>query len=257
LSRRLLAGFAAIVIALIALGLLSQSSEDGPLVLAASSLQESMEAAADAWERKGHPRPVLSFAGTAALARQVEAGAAADLFVSADEAWMDELAGSHLIRHETRTSFLTNRLVIIAPDASDVELDAVPGMPIRAALHGGKLAMADPDAVPAGRYARQSLVSLGVWPRVTNDIARTDSVRQALALVTQADAPLGIVYATDARAQPNVRVVVWLPETSHAPISYPVAVLASSTHDDAEAFRQFLLSDEAKAIFRSFGFGAP
>lgn len=231
----------------------------GPLVLAAASLQESLNAAADSWARKGHPRPVLSFAASSALARQVMAGAPADLFVSADEEWMDALAARTLLRAGTRVSFLTNRLVLVAPAASRMRLAIGPRFRLAAALGRGRLALADPDAVPAGRYGREALTRLGVWPDVQNRITRSENVRAALALVARGEAPLGIVYATDARASAGVssgvRTLGAFPVNSHAPITYPVAVLSTSTHRDAEGFRRFLVSGEGKAIFRRFGFG--
>lgn len=227
----------------------------GPLVLAAASLQESLTAAADAWVRQGHPRPVLSFAASSALARQIEAKAPADLFVSADEAWMDYLAQRKLIVLESRAAFLTNRLVIIAPARSRLRLDVRPGFALAAALGGGRLALADPDAVPAGRYAKAALTALAVWPGVQASVARAESVRAALALVARGAAPLGIVYATDARAEPAVRVAGWIPAQAHQPITYPLARLMTATHPDAEAFRRFLVSDAGKAVFRRFGFG--
>ncbi|MCB2077838.1 MAG: molybdate ABC transporter substrate-binding protein [Novosphingobium sp.] len=245
------------ILAVLGLGYLVSGRDHGPIVLAASSLQEALEEAADSWAAKGNPKPVLSFAGTAALARQIESGAPADLFISADEKWMDEVAGQQLIDHASRASFLTNSLVLIAPKASEVMLDPQPNFAIGKALNGGRLAMADPDTVPAGRYARQSLRTLNVWQDVSRHLAVTENVRQALALVAHAEAPIGIVYLTDARAESEVRVVAVLPDHSHARISYPVARLAGSKNVDAEPFREFLLSEEAKAIFRRHGFGAP
>lgn len=227
----------------------------GPLVLAAASLQEAMIAAADRWAAKGHARPVLSFAGSPALARQVEAGAPADLFVSADEEWMDRLAARRLLRPGTRAAFLANRLVLVAPASSRLALPVQPGFPLARALGAGRLAIADPASVPAGRYGRQALERLGAWPSVEGRLARAENVRAALALVARGAAPLGVVYATDARAERAVRVVGTFPAASHAPISYPIAVPASSRHPDAERFRRFLLSAEGKAVFRRFGFG--
>ncbi|MDE2596527.1 MAG: molybdate ABC transporter substrate-binding protein [Sphingomonadales bacterium] len=252
LARRL-TGLFACLIALLSVPAAAQAA--GPLVLAASSLQESLTAAADRWASKGHPRPILSFAASSALARQAMAGAPADLFVSADEEWMDALATRNLLRANTRAELLTNRLVLIAPAASRLRLTIAPRFPLGQALGSGRLAMADPDAVPAGRYGRAALTSLGVWPGVQGRITRSENVRAALALVLRGEAPLGVVYATDALAAPGVRVVGTFPPGSHAPITYPVAVLARSTHRDAEAFRRFLLSPEAKALFRHFGFG--
>mgnify|MGYP003812758689 CR=1 FL=1 len=226
-----------------------------PVVLAAASLQEGLSAAADAWARQGHPRPVLSFAGTPALARQVEAGAPADLFFSADEDWMAYLAQRGLLRPGSRVAVLTNEIVLIAPAASRLRLAPAPGFPLGRALAGGRLAMADPASVPAGKYGRESLMALGVWNQVAPRVAGVENVRAALALVARGEAPLGIVFATDARAQPAVRVVGRFPARSHAPISYPLAALARSRNPEAEAFRRFLLGPQARAIFRRFGFG--
>lgn len=225
-----------------------------PLVLAAASLQESLTAAADAWAAAGHTRPVLSFAASSALARQIEAGAPADIFISADEDWMNALERKQLIRPATRAAFLSNRLALIAPAQSPVRLAIRPGFRIAAALGDGRLAMADPDVVPAGRYARASLTTLRVWPMVASRITRAENVRAALALVERGEAPLGIVYATDARASRRVRVVGLFPEASHPRITYPVALLATSRNRDAEPFRRFLLSRAGKAIFARHGF---
>lgn len=228
-----------------------------PVVLAAASLQESLTAAAAAWTRAGHARPVISFAASSALARQVEAGAPADLFVSADEVWMDHLARRRLIVPATRADFLTNRLVFVAPASSRLRLAVSPRLPIGTALGGGRLALADPDSVPAGRYAREALTRLGTWSQVAGRLARAENVRAALALVARGEAPLGVVYATDALAEPRVRVVGTVPPGSHQPIIYPLARLTRSANPEAEAFRRFLLSPAAKAIFRRFGFGTP
>lgn len=232
------------------------ASGQGPVVLAAASLQESLNAAADAWAAQGHPRPVLSFAASSALARQVEAGAPADLFISADQPWMDELDKRHLLRPATRSNLLTNALVLIAPQASRVQVTIRPGFALGAALGQGRLATGAVDSVPAGIYAKQALSRLGVWPQVAGRIAGAQSVRDALALVARGEAPLGIVYATDAMADRRVRVVATFPDSSHAPIVYPLAVLAASRHGEAEPFRRFLLSPRGQAVFRRFGFGA-
>ncbi|MYL96976.1 molybdate ABC transporter substrate-binding protein [Novosphingobium sp. FGD1] len=225
-----------------------------PVVLAAASLQESMNAAADAWKAKGHPRPRISFAGSSALARQIEAGAPADIFVSADEPWMDEVQSRGLLRKGSRVSFLRNSLVLVAPRASTVRLRISTGMPLAKALGGGRLAIADPSGVPAGVYGKQALTRLGVWRSVEGKLAPGESVRAALALVSRGAAPLGIVYATDARADRGVRVVGWFPASSHDPISYPVALIASSRNPEAEAFRRYLVSTAGKAVFRRYGF---
>lgn len=225
-----------------------------PLVLAAASLKESLDAAADVWARGGNPRPVISYAATSALARQIAAGAPADLFIAADEEWMDDIARRGLIARGTRATLLGNRLLLVAPSGSRVRVALRLGAPLAHALGGGRLAMADPDAVPAGRYGRAALVRLGLWRSVAPRVARAENVRAALALVERGAAPLGIVYATDARASRGVRVVAVFPVASHPPIRYPVARLARSTKPAAERFRQFLLSPQGRAIFRRYGF---
>ncbi|MFT4056598.1 MAG: molybdate ABC transporter substrate-binding protein [Novosphingobium sp.] len=231
------------------------ASGQPPLVLAAASLQESMNAAADAWAHKGHPRPRISFAASSALARQIASGAPADIFVSADEPWMDDVQSKGLVRKATRVSFLRNELVLIAPRSSNARVRIGRGMPLAQALGNGRLAIADPSGVPAGIYGKQALTRLGVWISVQDRLAPGDSVRGALALVSRGAAPLGIVYATDARADPGVRIVGTFPPTSHDPISYPVATLNASRNPEGEAFRRYLVSAEGKAIFRRFGFG--
>lgn len=225
-----------------------------PLVLAAASLQEAMTEAADAWARTGNPRPVVSFAASSALARQIISGAPADIFVSADESWMDAVATKGLIRQGTRVPFLTNRLVLISPANRAPRLWVRPGFPLARALGSGRLAMADPDAVPAGKYGKTALQRLGVWQQVARRIARAENVRAALALVERGEAPLGIVYATDAMASKGVRVAGAFPAASHPPITYPVALLRASTSAQAEPFRLFLISPRGKTIFRRHGF---
>ena len=226
----------------------------GPLVLAAASLQESLTAAADTWTAKGHERPRLSFAASSALARQIIAGAPADIFISADEAWMDAVAAKGLVRRGSRTVFLSNRLVLVAPASAPLRIAIQPGFPLARALGGGRLAMADPDAVPAGRYGRQALTHLGIWAAVEPRLVRAENVRAALALVERAEARAGIVYATDARAAKSVMVVGAFPAASHLPITYPAAVLAASTNADTRAFYNFLMSREGRAIFARYGF---
>jgi len=165
----------------------------GPLVLGAASLQESLNAAADAWAAKGHARPVVSLAASSALAHQIEAGAPADLFISADEKWMDDVAGKGLIRAGTRVDLLTNSLVLVAPAAGKLQLKIAKGFPLAQALGDGRLATGTITAVPAGIYAKQALTALGVWDQVSGKIAGTDSVRSALALVMRGEAPLGFL----------------------------------------------------------------
>lgn len=221
---------------------------EGPLVLAAASLQEAMSAAADAWARHGRMRPVLSFAASSALARQAGAGARADLFVSADEQWMDALERQGRIVPGTRAPFLGNRLVLAVPAGAPVERRPL------AAMLRGRIAVADPASVPAGRYAEAALRKLGLWERAAPRLVRAENVRAALVLVERGAAPYGIVYATDARASRRVRVAGVFPQSSHPPIVYPLARLRTSAHPEAEAFRRFLLSHEGGAIFARHGF---
>lgn len=252
--RRMLRQLIALLIVSLLAVVPAQAQRRGPLVLAASSLQEALTDAAKAWTARRHAAPVLSFAASSALARQIEAGAPADLFLSADEEWMDYVASRGLIRPGTRATFLTNRLVLIAPASSRTRLAIGRDFPLARALGQGRLAMADPDAVPAGKYGRASLSALGVWRGVEGRIARAENVRAALALVERGEAPFGIVYATDARASAKVRIVGTFPATSHPAITCPIATLKASANPEAEAFRRFLLSREGKAIFARRGF---
>ena len=234
-----------------------QDAPRAPLILAAASLQEAMNEAADAWAAKGHARPTISFAASSALARQVIAGAPADLFVSADEDWMDAVERAGKVRQGTRRDFLGNRLVLIAPAEAGTP---APGATVETALAGlgdGRLAMADPDSVPAGRYGKAALASLGLWARVTPHVAGAENVRAALALVERGNAPLGLVYETDARASRQVRVVAAFPPGSHPPIRYPIAVMTDSAAPDARGYYDFLLSAEGRAIFARHGFTEP
>lgn len=226
-----------------------------PLVLAAASLQESLNAAADAWVARHHERPILSFAASSALAKQIDAGAPADVFISADEPWMDDVQKNGFVASGTRVSFLANTLVLIAPATSKGSIAIRPGFPLAQALGGGgRLAMADPDSVPAGKYGKAALTTLGVWPSVQDKVVRGDSVRAALAFVERGEVPYGIVYATDALSSKGVRIVGVFPSSSHAPITYPIARLTASTNREAEAFRLFLISAQGRAIFRHYGF---
>ena len=232
----------------------AEAQSRGPLVLAAASLQEAMSDAARVWTARKHAQPVLSFAGSSALARQIEAGAPADLFVSADEEWMDYVAAKGLLKPGARAQFLRNQLVLIAPSNSRVTLRIARNFPLARALGAGRLAMADPVAVPAGKYGRESLTKLGVWASVQSRIAPAENVRAALLLVERGEVPFGIVYATDARASGKVRIIGTFPPASHTPITYPIATLKASKNPEAEAFRRFLLSRDGKAIFARRGF---
>nr|WP_170005721.1 molybdate ABC transporter substrate-binding protein [Pseudopontixanthobacter vadosimaris] len=224
----------------------------GPVVLAASSLQGSLEEAADLWTAQGHAPPVLSFASSSALARQIEQGAPADLFISADILWMDRLADMRLLGAPGARILMGNRLVIVRRAGESASTRSPQA--VLANLGEKRLAMGDPDSVPAGRYARAALQKLGVWPRVERSVARAENVRAALALVERGEAALGIVYATDAAASSAVSIMAELPADSHPRIAYPAALLAGSSHPDAAAFLDFLASKPAKDIFARHGF---
>lgn len=223
-----------------------------PLVLAAASMAEALNDAADAWAAAGHPRPVLSFAASSALARQVAAGAAADLFISADEAWMDDVARRGRIVPGTRAVLAGNALVLVARRGT-APVDVADRRLLARTLSAGPLAMADPAGVPAGRYGVAALQALGVWKALEPRVVRAENVRAALALVERGAAPFGIVYATDARVA-AVAVVARFPAASHPPIRYPIARLTASQNREGEGFRRFLLSAAGQAILARHGF---
>lgn len=224
-------------------------------VYAAASLTEVMETVGARWAATGKPAPRLVFASSALLARQIEAGARADLFVSADEEWMDYLAARALVEVRTRRTIAGNSLVLIAPADSGLQLQIAPGFPLAAALGEGRLALGDPQLVPAGRYARAALDALDAWEPVAARLIPTENVRVALALVARGEAGLGIVYATDARIEPRVRVIDSFPPGSHPPIRYPAAALQGASPGSADLL-DFLHGPEARGIFRDAGFTA-
>jgi molybdate transport system substrate-binding protein len=170
---------------------------------------------------------------------------------------MDYVSDRKLIARETRTAFLGNTLVLVAPADRPLKLEIGFGFPLAKALGGGKLSMADPDSVPAGKYGKAALTKLGVWTAVSPKVVRAENVRAALALVERGEARLGIVYATDARASRKVRIAGIFPAWTHPPIRYPVARLRTSRHADADAFRTFLLSPKGRAVLARYGFSAP
>ncbi|NTS63967.1 molybdate ABC transporter substrate-binding protein [Sphingomonas sp. HHU CXW] len=245
--------FRTVLLLLAALASPAQAQRAAPTVLAAASMQEAMNDAADAWARAGHARPVLASAASSALARQIEAGAPADLFVSADAEWMDALQRRNLLAPGSRAIVARGRLVVVAPPGT-ASLNGKRGASLARVLGAGPLAMADPASVPAGRYGQQALTRMGAWDAVAPRVVRAENVRAALALVERGAAPYGIVYATDARASTRVRVVGAFPPNSHAPIVYPLARLARSRNPSAESFRRYLLSSTGQAILARRGF---
>lgn len=222
-------------------------------VFAAASLRNALEEVDAAYARSGAPAPTVSYAASSTLARQIEQGASADVFLSADNDWMTYVAERRLIRADTRRDLLTNRLALIAPKGSTARLTPKRGFPLAAALGPGRLAMAAPD-VPAGRYGKAALTSLGVWDSVASKAAYGENVRAALTFVARGEAPLGVVYDTDAMVEPNVRIVALFPESSHPRIVYPAAVTAGSKNPSAAAYVRFLAGPAASAIFRKYGF---
>ena len=226
----------------------------GPVVFAAASLKNAMDDAGGQWGADGHSVPKLSFAASNVLETQIAQGAPADLFFSADTDWMDAAQKAGLIADGTRVDLLGNEIVLVAPQDSAVSVDLRQGGDLARALGGGRLAMGNVDAVPAGKYGRAALRSLGVWDGVEGHLAQAESVRAALAFVARGEAPLGIVYATDAAAEPKVRVVATFPADSHPPIVYPVAITKASRSPDATLFLTFLRGATAAKIFSRRGF---
>ncbi|MBS0469992.1 MAG: molybdate ABC transporter substrate-binding protein [Proteobacteria bacterium] len=251
--------FAALIAAasLVVLPMTAQAAD--VVVFAAASLTDALGDVGKAYKAKTGKDVVFSFAASSALARQIESSSGADMFMSADLDWMDYLDNRGLIAHDTRTNLLGNRLVLIAPSDSNIAVRIAPHFDLLGALNGGRLSVADPDSVPAGKYARTALTTLGVWNNVVNHLVNAENVRVALAYVARAEAPLGIVYATDAYSDKHVRIVGSFPDSSHPPIVYPVA-LTRDARPEAKAFLVFLSDSEARATFEKNGFtvlGAP
>ena len=222
-------------------------------IFAAASLKNALDAAVATYEKETGDTVRVSYAASSALARQIEAGAPADIFISADLKWMDELQGKDLIQAPTRRNLLGNELVLVVPAASGTKIDLAPGVDLLSHLKNGPLAMADPAAVPAGIYGKAALTKLGVWASVEAKVARAADVRAALRLVARGEAPLGIVYRTDANAEPQVEVAGVFPPGSYPPVTYPAALVA---HAQARAtyLLEFLASPAARPYFEKQGF---
>lgn len=224
------------------------------MIYAAVSLRDALDELARARERQGRGKAQLSYAASSTLARRIEQGAPADLFISADRDWMDYLAQRGLIRIETRTDLLSNRLVLIAPADSRASLTIGRGFPLSGLLGDRRLAMADPDSVPAGKYGRAALEALGVWNEIAPKVAPAENVRVALALVARAETPFGIVYRSDAVADRRVRVVGEFSPALHPPIAYPAAIVARSRSKIAYEYLRYLRSIAARAVWERHGF---
>jgi molybdate transport system substrate-binding protein len=236
----------------------SSAAPEAPplLVFAAASLADVLRAIAQAYGRQSGQAVRFSFASSSTLARQIEAGASAGVFVSADLKWMDALQARHLIDVSTRRDVARNELALIAPADRKVDLKIGPQCPLAAALGSERLAIGEPSSVPAGIYARTALVSLGLWASVADRLLPAEDVRVALEYVAHGEAPLGIVYRTDALIEPRVRIVDLFPPQSHPPITYPTAAVAGSG-PDAARFVAFLAGPVAQGVFHNYGFTRP
>jgi molybdate transport system substrate-binding protein len=225
------------------------------VVFAAASLKNALDDVAALYKNETGKTVAISYAASSALAKQIEQQAPADIFFSADLDWMNYLDQRGLIVKETRRTLLGNKIVLVAPKDSQAAIDIAPGMKLADLLGSdGRLAMANVDAVPAGKYGKAALEKLGVWASVADRVVQADNVRAALAFVARGEAPAGIVYQTDANAEPGVKVIGVFPDDSHPPVLYPVAITAASTNPDARAFFDFLQSDAAKSAYEKQGF---
>ena len=222
-------------------------------VFAAASLKNALDEAVVAYGKQTGARAVVSYAASSALAKQIESGAPADLFISADLDWMDFLEKKGFVVPGTRRSLLGNRLVLIAPANQPVKLQPAPGFPIAETLRGGRIALADPQSVPAGKYAKAAFEKLGVWEQLSGRIAGAENVRAALALVARGETPLGVVYQTDAAAESGVIVAGIFPDDTHPPIIYPIAALKAAK-PGATKLLEFLEGTQARQIFERHGF---
>jgi len=250
-------------VAVVAVGLLAsppaparEPQRPALLVFAAASLTDVLEELSADWTRRSGVTVKLSFAASSVLARQIEAGSQADVFMPADQEWMNYLAERRLIDSASRRDLVGNTLVLIAPADSDVRITLTRGVDLGAALGNGRLAIGDPDTVPVGRYAKAAFESLGLWDQLEDRLAPADNVRAALNFVARGEAPLGVVYATDARVESAVRVVATFPADTHAPIIYPAAK-TSAGRPEAVGYLAYLSSAAAATVWQKHGFRKP
>jgi molybdate transport system substrate-binding protein len=230
------------------------TAQEKVTVFAAASLKNALDDVNAAWKQEAGKEATISYAASSALAKQIEEGAPADIFISADLAWMSYLSEKNLTKKDTETKLLGNRIVLVAPADSSAATEIAPNFDLAGLLGDGRLAMANVDSVPAGKYGKAALETLGVWASVESKVAQAENVRAALALVSTGEAPLGIVYQTDAAADPKVKIVGTFPENTHDPIVYPVAETAEAKSPDTGAFLKYLLSAKAKGLFEAQGF---
>lgn len=224
------------------------------VIFAAASMKNALDEVNAEFQAETGKKAAISYAASSALAKQIEGGAPAELFISADLDWMDYLEQRNLIKKDTRSNLLGNRIVLVGAKDFAKPVRIAPGFDLAGLLGNGKLAMANIDAVPAGKYGKAALEALKVWPSVAGNVAQAENVRAALLLVSRGEAPLGIVYQTDAAADPAVKVLDVFPAGTHPPIVYPVALTASSTGADATAFLAYMKSAKALPLFEKQGF---
>jgi molybdate transport system substrate-binding protein len=230
-------------------------AQDGNIVVfAAASLKNALDAVNAAWEKESGKKASISYAASSALAKQMEQGAPAQVFISADLDWMDYVAQKNLIKPETRSNLLGNRIVLIAPKDKAKAIEIKPGFDLAKVLGDGRLAMANVEAVPAGKYGKAALEKLGVWNSVSGKVAQAENVRAALLLVSRGEAPAGIVYQTDAASDRSVEIIGAFPEDAHPPIIYPIALTSTATSPDAAAFLAYIKSNKTKPMFEAQGF---
>lgn len=246
-------GLLVLLLSLFALTACAPSEPRGPVVLAASSLQAPLEELAEQWRASGRPAPVLSFASSSALARQVQAGSPADIFISADREWIDYIAQQGGVEEGDLRTIASNRLVLARHDdgttASREE--------VLAGLSTMSLATGDPESVPLGAYAREALIDAGLWDDVADNLVPAQSARAAMVLVRRDEAPLGVLYASDVTDQEGLQTVLTFPADSHEPIDYVATMLPASGHPDARGFLEFLASPKSSAVFERHGFERP
>jgi molybdate transport system substrate-binding protein len=230
------------------------AAQNGDLIVfAAASLKNALDGINDAWQKESGKKAKISYAASSALAKQIEQDAPAQMFISADLAWMDYVAQRNLIKPESRANLLGNRIVLVAPKDKAQDVDIKPGFDLAKLLGGGRLAMANVDTVPAGKYGKAALQKLGLWTQVSDKVAQTENVRAALLLVSRGEAPAGIVYQTDAAADPNVKIIGSFPESAHPPIIYPVS-LTNKAGPDAAEFLAYIRGAKARPLFEAQGF---
>ncbi len=255
LSRAAVVGVLATIAILMGSPAQVWAASDSLTVFAAASTTNAVTEIGALFSQQNEERFLPSFASSSTLAKQIDNGAPADIYISANRKWMDYLEEKQMIENGTRIDLLSNRIVLIVPSGSPVnDIQIVPGVDLLPIIGEGRLSMGDPDHVPAGIYGKQALESLGVWAAVESRVARSKDVRAALALVERGEAPLGLVYATDAAISNQVHVAGTFPETSHPPIIYPVAVVAGKRSLATDRFMALLQSAEAKSVFEKYGF---